>query len=87
MAFFVGSCCLKDSVKGVLTVAPGGKSLLHRLNNTCRSNNVSHLNGIDGSHHPVASADIYSPSLFLVPRGGLGRQDGDWWFAETAGTE
>lgn len=31
---------LKDGVKGVLTVAPGGESLPRRFNNVCGSNNV-----------------------------------------------
>ncbi len=66
--FFFFELLLKDSVKGVLTVAPGGESLPHCFNNICGSNNARRLNGIDGSQHPVASADIYSP-LSLVPPG------------------
>lgn len=67
LSFHRVCCCLKDSVKGVLTVAPGGESLPRRFNNTSGRNNVSGLNRKDGSHPPVASADIYS--LALVPQG------------------
>lgn len=75
--------CLKDGVEGVLTVAPGGESPPRHLDNARGSNNVSRLDGMDGSHHPVASDDI--PSLSRVPRGGLQRRGGAWEVAPFEG--
>lgn len=57
---------LKDAVKSVLTVAPG-ESLLSIT--PAEAITLPRLDGIDRSHHTVASVDIYSPSL--VTLGGL----------------
>lgn len=61
---------LKDGVKGVLTVAPGGdRSPCHRhLSNTCRSNNPPASVG-EMIIITVLSAEVYS--LSFMSRAGL----------------
>lgn len=71
-------CFLKDSVKGVLTVAPAGESLPRHFSYTSGRNNVSGLNRRDGSHPPVASVEIFFPLFvplgWLVELGGVNRR-------------